>query len=58
MTQVCLSLHVSNGFENNLKFFLTVCSMHSAIFGGNFTQIRQYSSSGKIGKVECRKNNV
>ncbi len=28
-------------------FFLTVCSVRSAIFGGNFTQMRLYSSSGK-----------
>ncbi len=58
MTYVCLSLHGINSFEKKLKFFLTVCSMRGAIFGGNFTQIRPYSSSGKISKVECRKNNV
>jgi hypothetical protein len=32
--------------------------VHGAIFGGNFTQMRPYSSSGKISKVECCKNNA
>jgi hypothetical protein len=40
------------------KIFLTVCRVRGAIFGGNFTPMRQYLSSGKISKVECRKNNA
>jgi hypothetical protein len=32
--------------------------VRGAVFGGNFTQMRKYSNSGKIGKVECRKNNT
>jgi hypothetical protein len=48
----------STVLKKNWNFFLTVRSVRGAIFGGNFTQMRPYSSSGKIGKVECRKNNA
>jgi hypothetical protein len=43
-------------FEKIDFLFSSLYSVLSAIFGGNFMQMREYASPRKIGKEQCRKN--